>query len=120
MNNQEAFNLMVDHLRKQQQRSQGLNDTTCMYRGPDGLKCAVGALIPDELYIEDMEGSAITRILIDYRDRYPALSTLFKDIDPLFLAEMQDIHDFNPIDQWERRFKGCAEDNDLVYTDVCQ
>jgi hypothetical protein len=30
-------------------------DTACLYRGPEGRMCAVGVLIPDELYNTDME-----------------------------------------------------------------
>lgn len=32
---------------------------SCRYRGPDGLKCAVGHLIKDEYYSEEMEGKSI-------------------------------------------------------------
>lgn len=31
----------------------------CLYRGPDGTKCALGHLIPDELYTRDIEGKNI-------------------------------------------------------------
>ena len=52
---------MADHLAAQRKLS-GVADGTCLYRAPDGCKCAVGILIPDELYnhfIEDTEIAAI-------------------------------------------------------------
>ncbi len=47
---------MVTHLCQQRSRCVSY-DNICSYRGVDGAMCAVGALIPDELYAEDIEGS---------------------------------------------------------------
>ena len=44
---------MVEHLRQQGKPSVGPNGA-CLYRGPDGTKCAIGALIPDECYNESL------------------------------------------------------------------
>lgn len=47
---QETFDLVVQHLANQKGiRSQNKNGA-CAYRGENGNKCAIGALIPDELY----------------------------------------------------------------------
>lgn len=50
-----------DHLTKQKAQSMGTygedNNGGCMYRGPEGLMCAVGCLIKDEEYNYLMEGS---------------------------------------------------------------
>lgn len=46
-----------DHLIAQRARSVEEHDPSqCLYRSPDGHSCAVGILIPDELYRSDMEG----------------------------------------------------------------
>jgi len=37
---------------------------TCLYRSPDGCKCAAGHLIPDELYVPEMEGKAIYTLML--------------------------------------------------------
>lgn len=53
MNNQEIFDIAVRHLQHQKERSMGaFPDGTpcCMYRGNNGMMCAVGALIPDNVY----------------------------------------------------------------------
>jgi hypothetical protein len=106
MNNQEAFNIMVQHLRKQGQRAILKDDpTSCAYRGADGLKCAIGALISDSEYKEEFEGKPVSS-LSDYG--------LFKDLDVGLLADMQNIHDFSLVEYWESRFKDIAEEYDLT------
>jgi len=39
------------------------NQGMCMYRGPNGKKCAAGLFIPDSLYKKTMEGSNIEAVL---------------------------------------------------------
>lgn len=78
----------------------------CAYRGTDGTSCAVGCLIPDELYTESIEGAGIHAVCfhsvndansIDYNID---VATLRKITDKLgltehskFLASMQTAHD---------------------------
>ena len=116
MNNQQAFDTMVQHLRKQRRRSKSTNEASCLYRGPGGLKCAIGALIPDELYDERMEGKSINRLLISECDTFPELSYLFEGIDEQLLDGMQNIHDYSEPNEWERRFELCAAEYNLNYT----
>ncbi len=99
MTDQEAFETMVRHLRRQGQRSENANGT-CLYRGPDGLRCAVGCLIPDDQYKRSLEGKdawVITK-------NVPALS----HIGGRLLSEMQSIHDDCDVSQWEEGFKDVA------------
>jgi hypothetical protein len=106
MSNQEAFETMVQHLRKQGRRSV-LDDVSqaCVYRSPDGLKCAIGALIPYSEYKAEFEGKPVTA-LFDYG--------LFESLDALLLINMQNVHDFTPVDKWEERFQDLAEEYDLT------
>lgn len=101
MTNQEAFTKMVQHLRKQGCKSQDEAHQTCLYRGPNGLKCAVGALIPDEEYREwwDEEGVMASR-----------LGTVsLNGLNHKMLEDMQQTHDHFPVDRWEEQFKFIAE-----------
>ncbi len=50
---QKAFDTMLDHLRKQGEPS--VRNGWCVYRDDAGNKCAVGALIPDEVYTPEIE-----------------------------------------------------------------
>lgn len=40
----------------------GDKQVKCLYRNPEGLKCAVGQIIPDELYTHDMESMRVSDI----------------------------------------------------------
>lgn len=54
---QETFDRVAKHLLKQNKKS--VNGTQCMYRSSDGLQCALGCLIPDELYVPSLEGTTL-------------------------------------------------------------
>jgi hypothetical protein len=105
MNNQEAFNIMVQHLRKQGRKSE-LDASNCAYRSKDGLKCAVGALISDEKYQKKYEGHSASMLA--------QLTGMFKGLDLYLLDDVQNIHDNYPVTAWESRLKGVAEDYELT------
>ena len=110
MNNQEAFDIMVQHLRKQGRKSVSPNDPNdCAYRGADGLKCAIGALLSDNEYKAEFEGNSVN-CLLDYG--------LLRDLDIGLLMDMQNIHDFAPVHRWEARFQDVAEDYELTLPEV--
>lgn len=54
---QEIFNHVVDHLWSQGRPAKDARGN-CLYR-LGNLKCAVGALIPDEIYTKDMEDISV-------------------------------------------------------------
>jgi hypothetical protein len=54
MTDREVFDKVKKHLLTQRAKSEG--DFGCLYRGPHGRKCAVGCLIPDEMYKRSLEG----------------------------------------------------------------
>lgn len=93
---QEAFDTVAKHLFEQGCASK--RGTYCAYRGDGGTKCAVGVLIPDELYDEAMDNTAhynptgITTVV----EQFPALKRIFgrgkTSIIPL-LADLQFLHD---------------------------
>lgn len=67
MNRQHAFNTAYHGLAAQGfERSGHLNmernDYVCLYRGPDNKRCALGYLIPDEVYNPSFEGQSVTAI----------------------------------------------------------
>jgi hypothetical protein len=51
-----------DHLLTQRAVSK-VNSGPCLYRAPNGLKCAVGCLIADEHYIADFEGAGVSVVI---------------------------------------------------------
>ena len=95
---QDIFDTVVGHLFKQGKRSTrwgwccGLSGEqeyteTCAYRSDEGLKCAIGILIPDESYNNKLEGVRIAVIIDDH-----ALPTYFKNHVAL-LDDLQLAHD---------------------------
>lgn len=90
MTKQEIYDTVCAHLAQQKQQS--AFSLKCVYRGPNGLKCAIGCLIPDELYDPSMDlgqSTAIESIL----SRYEALNKHFEGISIGLLSNLQTAHD---------------------------
>ena len=103
MNDQQAFDKMVTHLFTQKEKAfmKGLG---CQYRMANGLRCAVGALIPDEDYSVDFESRKVGSIV----RHIPALQGLSVEL----LARVQSIHDNNrPVDWFSRLSYTCDQLN---------
>lgn len=85
---QEIFNKVITHLRKQGKPA--AEGPYCRYRTEDGLKCAVGCLLPDEEYDSKYEGhivGGLITILPESKTR-----DLFKrNVD--LLDDLQCLHD---------------------------
>ena len=130
MTQQEIFDTVLAHLRKQGKASMSGADS-CRYRGPDGTACAVGCLIPDELYDPLIEGADSTSIFKDcppfgreddWPDLRPIMARISKHLgtesEPL-LGALQRAHDSDLVDKgmpsWERRMRLIALDFQLEY-----
>ncbi len=97
---QEIFDFVATHLFTQ--GTAAVNKSgACRYRGPDGTKCAVGALIPDDEYSVKMEGKSsleVGRQGVSYHS--PTLARL-NEKDPgisYLLRRLQTVHD--SIERW--------------------
>ena len=80
---QETFEKVVRHLFTQGKRAVN-REGLCMYRGPDGLKCAIGCLIPDYLYRPRMEDQVLHSV-------WASVPDLIQDYE--FMNELQYLHD---------------------------
>lgn len=118
MNKQEVFDKVASHLLTQMKPSTepdpgpetGLRGA-CYYRSPEGLKCAIGCLIPDELYDPKFEGKRVSILPIDIL-RYIGVET---DEDLLFLRRLQKIHDEYSVELWKVKLKKFASYYDLQW-----
>lgn len=108
--NQKAFNKVAHHLLKQGCKSLSIGTATrCMYRGANGTRCAIGALIPDRLYSQSMEDSTPHEEIVGN-----ALATLgYTDIS--FNCALQRIHDDNEPKNWRQALKEFAHKYKLVW-----
>lgn len=111
------FDTVARHLLTQGTRAVTEYGRACRYRGPDNTKCAIGALIPDDIYSDHLEGGGVHALLcepinnfvpenIPYIERF---RTWFKNVygkpnefDMRFLSDLQTIHDSESfdIDEW--------------------
>lgn len=115
MNMQEVFDKVSAHLLKQNARSVacGIN-STCSYRGEEGRMCAVGCLIPDELYRPSLEGWAVWQPAVN-----SVLGQCGIDVSPKspmrkMLTRLQSIHDNESVGLWRNNLIGVAEEFGLA------
>ena len=91
LTNQDAFDGAMLHL-----LNQGHSCVTASgqarYRGPRGMS-AIGALIPDELYVTSMEGKKVHHWLAAQGSEYDALRERLGGVTPSLLDDLQDLHD---------------------------
>ena len=95
MKPQTIFNKVARHLLKQMQQSKG--SVYCMYRGPKGLRCAVGAVIPNRLYRSHMENAGSIDHLFDQNTK---LAELLGGENISLLRRLQLIHDSHVPSVW--------------------
>jgi hypothetical protein len=118
---QNTFNTVVEHLRRQGRQS--IRGHSCLYRGPEGRKCAAGWLIPDDLYEPEMEGTLVSTGTLDSNgderpDTLNAVSRVLRELghDLELVRHLQSVHDAGTPDEWERRFCDLSQTFELVYT----
>ena len=91
LTNQDAFDGAMLNLLNQGHSCVSASGRT-RYRGPRG-KSAIGALIPDALYVTSMEGKNVHHWLAAPGSEYDALRERLGGVTPALLNELQDLHD---------------------------
>jgi hypothetical protein len=66
MDTQAVVEKVLKHLWDQGRVSYDPSLNGCAYRGEDGTKCAIGILIPDDIYSFDMEGKNFHQLCQQY------------------------------------------------------
>lgn len=89
MNKQEIFDKVANHLRSMKGPSEN-ESGNCMYRGLNGSMCAMGALIPDEMYDVNMENHTIEYLI---ENENFSLPEFFSKTNMWFLDDLQYAHD---------------------------
>ena len=131
MTEQEIFDTVLAHLRKQGKASTNhLNG--CRYRGEGGTACAVGCLIPEELYDPVIEGLVVEQLLGadslpsgDKSHAHKILPIIARIEGRLgaehlkLLKELQDAHDMSlslkGLPAWEEEMRQIASWFNLAY-----
>ncbi len=94
MEAQEIFDTVATHLLRQGRRSMFEDSpSVCAYRGAGGTKCAVGVLIPDELYNPEMEMRTIYGLVENPTKRQACSLPDWMEDNLELLANLQSVHD---------------------------
>jgi hypothetical protein len=100
---QEVFDIVAVHMLRQNKRSicriNRKSYIGCAYRGDNGLKCAAGCLIPDEIYNHHFE-SIPWRLLVDNHD--------FPHNHARLITKLQYIHDHYDPKNWRNQLLDVA------------
>jgi len=94
-----TFEKVANHLLTQNSRSVDALDT-CLYRDVKGKRCAIGCLIEDIQYTEELEGKTVTNNLVV--DALNASNFNTTDAEIGFYSSLQQIHDGTLIENWRR------------------
>jgi hypothetical protein len=86
---QKLFNRIVRHLLKQ--NAQAMLHGSCMYRAPDGKRCAVGGVLPNRLYKPNMERKSYDFLV----QSFPEVGEHFGVENKDLLSACQRVHDDN-------------------------
>jgi hypothetical protein len=126
MDKQAIYSKVRNHLLTQNEKSEELG--SCLYRSTNEegkpLMCAIGCLIPDNLYTEQMEGHGIpSESFIEdiFSEASPVsevqqwvkLLRINEESDWELLRDLQYIHDNYEPDTWERSLDKLAKELDL-------
>ena len=130
MTAQEIFDTVLEHLREQGKASTNRSGE-CRYRGEGGTACAVGCLIPDEMYDPMIEGLVVEQFKNDYvpEDRESQVEELLPIMARIsehlgaehleLLTKFQDAHDgalaHIDLSVWEDEMRQIARRFDLAY-----
>jgi hypothetical protein len=116
MTEQEMFDKVARHLLTQGCKSQTAEPSRmvfgtavhyCLYRGPEGRKCAIGALIPNWAYRKSMESKIVDMLVAEY--------ALMKWLipHPALAHELQLLHDTVVVENWPIELRRTAERHGL-------
>ena len=112
MDRQKIFDQVVAHARKQGHKARDSESGSCLYRAPNGDKCFLGCLFPDELYNPAMENLRISNKEMEAVSKF--LEVESQD-DEMFLRELQVIHDNRDARDWEEYLRRFAVRFELAY-----
>lgn len=99
---------MIAHI-KAEFKGKSVSDTNteeCLYRGPNGVKCAVGMFIPDDRYSPDMENKSAEGLL----ERHDYV-TQFLPLNLRRMDDLQCVHDRSHPDNTLKDMLQWIEDN---------
>ena len=80
----------------------------CAYHAQSGLKCAVGCLITEEAYSEELEGVPVDDLRV--KDALVASGIIDEPVTSDMLGKLQSIHDDEATNRWEHALDNLEAD----------
>jgi len=120
MKKKQVFKRVAKHLLAQDEACGTRYD--CWYRHPSRveLKCAIGCLIPDKFYSEEIENKTVEEPIVKEVLK-KSLKTSFTSSDIALLKDLQDVHDYQDTKDWRWRLDALAMswfDTDLIDMEI--
>ena len=116
METQEIFDRVVQHLRQQGRPALNTKGSCSMYRADNGLMCAVGCLIKEEFYTEELEfHEASEPTVVEAINNSLGCTLSEEQLD--LLSSLQNLHDDTTRQQpiSEIGLKEIAKEHNLTY-----
>lgn len=111
-----VFRKVAYHMLTQNKKSE--TGHNCWYRFDTDpkIRCAIGCLIDDRNYSKDLEGRSIENPKVQEAISL-SLDEPIASKDVRFLKELQDIHDYDHVDDWHDKLNKFAKDkfNQTLY-----
>lgn len=112
---QETFDLISVGLLRQGKRSgvvapNAYKGFRCLYRSPDGCRCAAGLVLDDQDYSPELENMIVEAI----QESRLAVGSWTRH-SPWLLVQLQEMHDDldTPVDDWPQALRGVAARHNL-------
>ena len=106
MTKQEMFDRAARQIRKQ--KGPSIKGGRCLYRGPNGAKCAAGVLISNKHYTPELEDKTADDPAVSQALRASGI----RNTQISFVAELQEAHDepgyLEYLPEWAERMRGVA------------
>jgi hypothetical protein len=122
---QQIFDRVKLHLLTQKVKS--VAHAMCLYHGPDNTSCAVGCLIPDKHYQQQIEGRAVSRLQAKYQNDSDHLLYEILKCSGIrvgnrptlnLLNDLQYIHDYTEVGNWSKGLAKIARQYKLTNTNI--
>ncbi|MFP3549716.1 hypothetical protein SB861_03240 [Paraburkholderia sp. SIMBA_049] len=107
---QDVFDIVAWHLLQQNARATGFDRVKCMYRAPDGKRCSIGWLMPDDVYSKGLEFFGVRDIAARLIETdYGAQFARFLYVHMPLLRDLQALHDANLPVEWPVMLREVAQ-----------
>ena len=116
LTNQKLFEIVWERSKDKRRALKSPTTSACSYRSHDGLKCFIGAAMPDKIYSKRMDGM-LGNSGLGFRElvsHFPIAQGYFINIREDFATELQRCHDSIPPDEWEKELLHLATDYELT------